>query len=451
MKRRLLIMAALLALLPGAKLAAQCAQWNPFQRFSTMTWILGTGQSLSLGQLSNNAINSFPGTWRNQVVMTQLGIRPLVANATAPVLVGSTITGLVSLFEQSGLGDNNGQTIAYSMLYSVEDYLLANSKPQLLLGMSENGEGGTPYTGLEKGTQPYANALTTITRVTALAAQFGVSTVVPVLDVIHGENDCGDTEGTYESDLFQWIQDYNTDIEAITGQSQQVVMFTDQVESCPGYSGITQSQTPLAQLQASIDHPTWITCVGTKYQLPYVGGVGANGAHLLNTGEQWNGELHGQVYNSYIVGGTPWVPLSPSTITIAANVITANFNVPVPPLVFDTTLVTDPGNVSGSCPGAACRGFEYSDDSGSSPTISTVALGGGACATANTCVVITLSGTPSVGINHRFLSYAYTGSNSAGPGPTAGPRGNLRDSNTAVGGYSGEPLYNWTVTFHDTF
>jgi len=60
---------------------------------------------------------------------------------------------------------------------------------------------------------------------------------------------------------------------------------------------------------------------------------------------------------------------------------------------------------------------------------------------ANGVVQVTLTGTPTV---PGRLYYAPEGP--SGYGPTTGPRGNLRDSDTAVG-LSGTTLYNWATNW----
>ena len=59
---------------------------------------------------------------------------------------------------------------------------------------------------------------------------------------------------------------------------------------------------------------------------------------------------------------------------------------------------------------------------------------------------ITLAFDPSANTG-RTLRYAYTGTVGAHPGPTTGPRGNVKDSDTPVG-YNGDVLVNWLC--HDT-
>src|SRR5262249_9079295 len=129
-----------------------------------------------------------------------------------------------------------------------------------------------------------------------------------------------------------------------------------------------------------------------------------------------------------VVDGGTWTPLKPKTITRAGAVITVTFDVPTPPLVMDTALVSNPGNF----------GFEYTDSSASPPTINSVQV------TGPTTVQITLSATPA-GANQR-LRYAYSGVPGNPGGPTTGPRGNLRDSDAEASLY-GNTLYNWCVHF----
>jgi hypothetical protein len=128
-----------------------------------------------------------------------------------------------------------------------------------------------------------------------------------------------------------------------------------------------------------------------------------------------------------VVEGRRWEPLRPSKVTRAGNVVTAKFLVPVPPLVLDTTLVSDPGDY----------GFEVIDDAGIKIAITNVALAG------PDSVTITLATAP---LAKARLRYAFTTVPHTCPGATTGPRGNLRDSDTTPSNY-GYSLFNWGVHF----
>ena len=100
--------------------------------------------------------------------------------------------------------------------------------------------------------------------------------------------------------------------------------------------------------------------------------------------------------------------------------MTIRYHVMHPPLVLDTTLLTDPGNY----------GFQYRDDGASPPEITSVALAG------TDGVAITLSGPPNPGAR---LVYAI--------GQLV-PRGNVRDSDPTLSRH-GYPLFNWSVSFDE--
>jgi hypothetical protein len=183
--------------------------------------------------------------------------------------------------------------------------------------------------------------------------------------------------------------------------------------------------SPYKVLAESELNPTKTILVGPKYFLPY---ALPGGLHLNNRGYRWLGEYYGKVYRKVVVEAAPWTPLKPRTIVLVGAIITASFDVPVPPLVLDTNLVSDPGNY----------GFEYVDESDSPPSIAHVEI------IDDTTVRITLSSVPS-GSNPR-LRYAYTAIPGNPGGPTTGPRGNLHDSDSEVSP-NGDPLYNWCVHF----
>ncbi|HEY8076836.1 MAG TPA: hypothetical protein VIF62_22070, partial [Labilithrix sp.] len=124
-----------------------------------------------------------------------------------------------------------------------------------------------------------------------------------------------------------------------------------------------------------------------------------------------------------------WEPVRPKSITRDGRTITIAFHVPAPPLVFDTKLVSDPGNF----------GFEWVDDA-SSAVIESVALAGA------DRVAIKLSAAPTG--EHRRIRYAWSAKPGAHAGPQTGPRGNLRDSD-ATPSLHGYALFDWCVHFDE--
>ena len=278
---------------------------------------------------------------------------------------------------------------------------------------------GTAYDGLKKGTAPYDASMASVSRLKALYGNISV----PAIVCVHGETDgsCG-----YIDKVVEWQSDYESDIKAVTGQSGIIPMFISQVQEAECSSGgIAPDPTYTGMLGAYENYPTKILLVNPKYIFPYVMG----GTHLTNAGYRWMGEYYAKAYYQHVVQGVQWSPLRPTAVSVSSNIITIQFHVPVPPLVFDTTNVAQlmDGNY----------GFGYHNTDG--VTIQSVAI----TDATNGVVQLTMSGTPGPPMSGFPVRYAATGSST---GPITGARGCLRDSDTAVG-LDGNHLYNWCVHF----
>jgi hypothetical protein len=180
---------------------------------------------------------------------------------------------------------------------------------------------------------------------------------------------------------------------------------------------------PGLQLAAAAARPESMFVIGPKYFLPYTDGV-----HLSGDGERWLGEYYAKAFHRVLVDGEPWLPVRPREVVREGATITIAFDVPVPPLVLDETLVANPGTF----------GFEFADDSGAPPAIAMVELAD------HTTVEVTLAAAPT-GANPR-IRYAWTGVAGQPAGPMTGARGNLRDSDATPSRFD-YPLYNWAVHF----
>lgn len=375
---------------------------------TTLHHLLITGQSLSMGAAA--PVVSIVQPYSN--VMFNTGVRA----------GGVNLTSFVPLLEAFVAGE--GETIASGFAN-----LLTESTGGLGMGLtslaSAHGIGGQPYTVLRKGTAAYANGMAQVTAGAMLAAAASETYAVRAVAVIHGESDHGGGNQNYDQNLLEWQSDYEADVRTITGQSAPVPMFTDQMSSFTALGSAT-STIPIQQLAAAAERPDRIYIVAPKYMLGYV----ADGVHLTGDGERMLGEYYAKAWRRVLVDGEPWLPLSPRAVQRDGAVITVDFNVPAPPLVLDTTLVTDPG----------AFGFAFSDSSGAAPTIAAVAI------VDEDTVSVTLSAEP-IGGNKR-LRYAMTGSTGALAGPTTGARGNLRDSDATVS-LAAYPLFNWCVHFDE--
>jgi hypothetical protein len=286
--------------------------------------------------------------------------------------------------------------------------------------------------------KPFDDAMKEVTDAYALATAANESYVVRAVTAIHGEADnyanvAGEslfplpsTDGTsivhdYGEALEEWQRDYESSVRAIDKQTLPVPLFVSQ------YSHWNNSPTTVIayqQLAAHVRSKGKVVVIGPTYVLPY----SEDCLHFTGEGERHLGEYFAKAYARVVLEGLPWEPLRPVAISIAGNVITAKFLVPKPPLVLDTTKVTDPGNY----------GFEYADDSAVPPSIASVAIAG------PDTVKVTLASAPLGG--HKRLRYAYTFHGCAGSGTIA--RGNLRDSDDTPS-QSGYDLSNWAVHFDE--
>ncbi|MFC1452097.1 hypothetical protein ACFLSJ_01980 [Verrucomicrobiota bacterium] len=365
--------------------------------------ILGTGQSLSVG-------------WN--------GPPPLSTNQPFANLmlsgVGQTGTNLVPLVEDRNLHGSRVETISSALGNTLT---ALSPRTNVTSIVTRCGEGGIAYAGLKKGTVWYAKGLDQVRKARAAAVSLPGEYRFSAVTVVHGESDHLAGNGPlYEGFLMEWQQDYEQDIQALTGQTERMPMFLCQMSSHTRYGSAT-SLIPAAQLSACERSPRhYLVC--PKYFLPY-----SDGVHLNATGYRWLGEYYGKALKRVLVDGQQWEPLKPVRILQTGTNILVDFHVPAPPLVFDTNSVLFKQNY----------GFEYSDASGSAAIADVSLLDADS-------ILITLERVPT-GAQPR-LRYAHTGDEDspAGWDESGSARGNLRDSDATPSLY-GSTLWNWLVHF----
>lgn len=375
--------------------------------------VLSTGQSLSVGSQGTPLLST---TQPFGNLMLSTGVLASASTATSFVPLVEATRETMS----SGLANLVWDVAANDVLVGLP---APNDKHRVLV--SCHGIGGTAYAGLKKGTVAFANGIAQVTAAKAIADGSMRSYVVRVVTNVHGESDHVARNASYAANLAEWQADYETDVRAITGQTEPIPMLQTQMSSWTKYGQAT-STIPQQQLDASVASGGKIVMVGPKYTVEYA----PDGVHLTSAGYRHMGEYYAKVYRRIVLEGKPWEPLRPAQVTLAGDELTVRFLVPVPPLALDTTLVTNPGNF----------GFEYSDESASPPTIVAVSLVGA------DSVRIKLSAAPAATATGKVVRYAYTGTPGALGGATTGPRGNLRDSDTSRSRH-GNPLFNWAVHF----
>ena len=343
-------------------------------------------------------------------------------------------TSLIPLVEPNG-GLGGGETIssATANYISSSTYnTVTHDNFKSIVTLSSLNGGG--YASIKKGSFAYNYAVDRVKDIKNILHSQNLPYIGSAITLIHGEADYNEAAATYKSWLVELQNDYQTDIRKITGQTDAIPMFLCQTSSI-SLNNYVQPKAVIGQLAAAEENPTKIFLVTPKYLFDYCDAVHFTGPALRRLGE-----YYGKVMKKVLVDGEAWKPLSPSSVSITANVITVNFNVPVAPLQFDTVKVMS----------TAKYGFEYYDATNSA-TITNVAIGSN-----GTSVIVTLSNTPT-GSNKK-IAYAYSSSLPGGLGGgrnvTGSPKGNLRDSDTTPALYTtglptnfGTELNNWCVHF----
>lgn len=288
---------------------------------------------------------------------------------------------------------------------------------------------GATYDQIKKGSTLYQQLITQCTQSKTLATNQGKTLVARAHMLWWGESAVTDgTENLVSSRIQQLQIDYQNDFSGITGQTDPVPMFFDQISSWTAYQRAT-SRVPIQQLAAAKENPACIM-IGACY--PY---VFKDSAHMTNVSYRANGAQFGKVMHRVLRLGETWLPLHCTSAVALGNEILASFHVPVEPLVIDTSLVVSKLN----------NGFEVVDSGGGSLMISSVIL-----MEDGHSVLITMSSPVPTG---SLLRYAYTGTPGSWAGSGTGSslgsaRGNLRDSDSYVSLWN-DPCYNWCVTFEE--
>lgn len=389
---------------PSSTSSARDAATDALPTTGALHHVLGTGQSLASGSGGTPPLSTSQ-PYDNRMFGTG-------------VLAGGTgLTTFVPLVERGV------ETMSSSFASQVTRLTRAAGGAHDML-VSVHAVGGAPYRVMKKGNAAYDVSIAQVVAARSVARASGLAYDVTAITSADGGGDHVDKNTRLADDLAAWQHDFETDIAAITGQSGTIPLFNTQYSSWTEYD--PTSPIPIAQLRAHVEHPGKVIVVGPRYAFQY----GPDGVHLTNDGYRQMGEYYARAYRKVIVEHGTWEPLRPKTVTRAGAVITVRFVVPAPPLVLDTTLATNPGNM----------GFEYADDGPGSPTIASVALTGA------DSVAITLSAEPTA-LNRR-IRYAFTGVLGARAGLSTGAHGNLRDSD-ATPSQNGYPLHDWCVHFDE--
>jgi hypothetical protein len=405
------------------------------------TGVIGTGQSLAVGGQATG-LNATQQPYRNlKLSLGDAAVPPFdpMNAAFSMVPLVEPIRALAATYPSAYPRNIYAETPHTAMANQISALYKVSPGGDYATVHTVVGESGQAMSVIEKGATPtmtagmstgraYAASLFEAAAIKALAGAAGKTYGVGAIVLTHGESDAGNAG--YEAAMVTLWSDYNEDLRDITGQTAKIPMLVSQYHS--GHTaGVTSgpSASMLAQWKVGVDHPGDIICTGPKYQYPYF----TDGIHLTSHGYDLLGEKYGEVYYEKVVLGHDWQPLQPTGVQRKGNVITVTFNVPVPPLVWDTTLPSP--HQTALTEWARGRGFEVS--AGGAPlTITGVAISGDT-------VQITCSANVPAG---AVVGYAATTDGALRPGGTA-RWGQLRDSDAVVGAVTGTAQPNYCVAF----
>lgn len=237
---------------------------------------------------------------------------------------------------------------------------------------------------------------------------FGVGGIV----LTHGECDAGN--GNYGAGLWQLLQDYDTDLKAITQQTSKVALLVSQQSTIA--SGPTGSAVQV--WKAGVDHVGRIVCTGPKYAYQY----SPDRLHFPAPGYERLGQKYAEVFDAVVNREVAWAPLQPKKVARVGAVVTIDFNVPNPPLVWDSHVT--PPHQSVNTEWAAGKGFEV--------WLGNTRLTIGQVVISADTVTLTLAKDPGVGKVTVGYATVQDGQGHQG-GTDLGLRGLLRDSDEFAG------------------
>ena len=398
---------------------------DPLPPVAPYDWVgvIGTGQSLSVGVSAGYSSDTQP--YQNLKLVDD-GPDPKypfsggtpdwsVVPLTEPIRVPSTGTGAGY---EDGQYPNNiyGETPHSAMANTLSGmWEQRGGESSYVTAHSVVGWSGHCLSDIDKvgGKRAYPASLNEASVFNTFAEQeaktFGYGGII----LTHGECDAGNA--SYGAGLHTLWSDYNTDLKAITGQQEDVVLLISQqstIDSGPAGSAVQV-------WQAGNDHPGQIICVGPKYQYQYAGDL----LHFTAPGYARLGAKYAEVFDLVVNQKVDWKPLGPTAASRAGAVITVDFHVPNPPLVWDENI--EPPHQVAHTEWAQGRGFEVLGD-GTPLTIASTAI-------VQSSVVITLASAPADGVA-LVVRYAIVqdGAGFQG-GKVEGLRGQLCDSDDFVG------------------
>ena len=391
---------------------------SPGKRPFDWVGILGTGQSLAVG--GGPAINMSTSQPFQNLKLVDNGPDPKYPIdgsgkpqwAAVPLIEPIRIRGPgTGAGYTDGQYPNNieGETPHSGMGNTLSSLWASRGLGEYVTAHAEFGWSGHCLVDIDKqgGKRAYPASLNEARVWMTLAAKANKTFGYGGITLTHGE--CDANNPNYGAGVYRLWQDYNADLKAITGQEGDIPMFVSQQSTIPGAGG-----SAVQIWQQGTLHPGQIVCTGPKYPYQYL----RDNLHLPAPGYERLGQKYAEVFDLVVNRKIAWNPVQPNKISRTGTTITLGFDVPNPPLVWDTH-VSAP-HQQANTEWALGKGFEVTSAQGAKLRIASVAVQGDG-------VVITLAQDP--GATKVTVAYAVTPDG----GSAEGLRGQLRDSDDFVG------------------
>lgn len=306
-------------------------------------------------------------------------------------------------------------------VYSMAEELASKLDEDTIICIFPGGHGMNTIEQLMKPSPPYLKFIKEIECAYKKANERGWEFVVPAVCWMQGESDIVEyPDYDYKEYFHRMFNDLNTDIQQITHQKDDIRIICYQSSTITkglrykanNYNA-TEPKTPTAQMELIRDD-SLIWASGPTYPYDFVN----ESLHIDAVGQQCLGKLAAKSALGIIRNQKRNIGLIPISYKVIGNDIKIDFNVPCPPLCFDTNLVKKADNY----------GFNVIRRDGKD-IVSDVVIDNNSIRIR--CLESPVNSKLRYGINGEFLK----------GGRRIGPRGNLRDSEKFVP--------NWCFVFEN--
>ena len=304
-------------------------------------------------------------------------------------------------------------------VYSMAESLASQLGKDTMICIFPGGHGMNTILELMKPVEPYNKFIAEIAHARHEAQRRGWEFYVPAVCWMQGESDIVEyPDYDYKEYFYKMYNNLNTDIKAITRQKEDIRIISYQTSTITkglrynpqNYDG-TEARTPTAQMELILDD-TLIWASGPTYPYDFVN----ESLHIDAEGQRNIGLLAAKSALGILRKEKRNIGLLPLSYEVDGNDIRIRFNVPCPPLCFDTIRVRKADNF----------GFNVIRKDGTD-IISHVTID-------DNSIIINCTGSPKdgklrYGVNGEFLK----------GGRTNGSRGDLRDGQRLIP--------NWCLIF----